>query len=100
MTHSRVSDYNDTDDDDDGGNSDGVTFSAGRSGLWSSVKATAVTPPAAFLNPNDDLESPMFARVHKLFRITAQVNVVPENSVSIPVSSKYGSKSCRILLSM
>ena len=45
-----------------------------------------MTPPAAFLYPNDVLESPMFARVHKLFRITAQVYVVPENSVSILVS--------------
>ena len=53
-----------------------------------------MTPPAGFRNPNDVLESPMFARVHKLFRITAQVNVVPENSVSmlesVDESSWYG----------
>lgn len=58
-------------------------FSAGRSGLWSSVSATAVTPPEALRYPKDVLESPIFARIHVLFLITAQVNVVPEKSVSI-----------------
>lgn len=43
----------------------------------------AVTPPEALRNPSDVLESPIFASVHLLFLMTAQVKVVPEKSVSI-----------------
>lgn len=42
-----------------------------------------VIPPVLFLYANEVLESPTFAVVHLLPLITAQVKVVPENSVSI-----------------
>ena len=63
-------------------------FSAGKSGLWSMVNCTAVIPPDAFLYPNDARESPMLAIVQLLSRITTQLNVVPEKSVSIVLSRK------------
>ena len=63
-------------------------FSAGKSGLWSIVSCTAVIPPDAFLYPSDARESPTLAIVQLLSRITTQLNVVPEKSVSMVLSRK------------
>ena len=47
----------------------------------------AVTPPLALRKPMDVRESPILAIVHLFSLITAHVNVVPENSVSIDAST-------------
>mmetsp|Transcript_21663 Transcript_21663/g.48248 ORF Transcript_21663/g.48248 Transcript_21663/m.48248 type:complete len:219 (-) Transcript_21663:362-1018(-) len=63
-----------------------LAFSRGRSGLWSAVRATAVTPPVALRKAIEVRLSPMLHRVQWLSRMTAQVKVVPEKSVSTEAS--------------
>jgi hypothetical protein len=64
-----------------------VTFSSGRSGLWSIVILSAMQLSVGPLYPITVLESPIFAHTQRLRRITAQVKVVPEKSVSIEDST-------------
>jgi hypothetical protein len=47
------------------------------------VKERAATPPDSDRYPKEVLESPMLHSTHLLFRMTAQVKVVPEKSVSM-----------------
>lgn len=65
------------------------TFSAGRSGLWSMVRLTAVIPPWALRYPSEVRESPMLAMMQLLSLIIAHVNVVPEKSVSTEDSVQF-----------
>jgi hypothetical protein len=69
------------------------TFSAGRSGLWSMVRLTAVIPPWALRYPSEVRESPMLAMMQLLSLIIAHVNVVPEKSVSTEDSVQFNVSS-------